>query len=336
MSRVKKTRVPDKVADNRDLVIRARIFRVPPSDQLQRALGQVFAPLTPEVMRATLAFEQIADADSTGMSGITERVWHETSITLIANALMPKFDLDKNSPQSAILQRKVGTQPGRTLEDSFGRAQSARITVMRRMVEQMLKGLATVRSVLRSSVGLHRTAASAWITDPSPELQLSIFAPMENPVAAFQARERALIALAAMVPDRILPLPGFRQIVDRRLQFGHGEEFLERLHVSLTKARRRTRNDGSLKVDPILLVMAQHWVNPDYPLWMMREPAATKVLDVVFGLTGDLTEKFRERRRKYFPGQPAYSILDATVEKLHGGLRRIKAYEITGNEKIAV
>ena len=306
----------------------------PPDDEFQRALEHVFAPLTPEVMRATLAFEQIADVDSTGMANITERVWYETAVTLIADAMLPKFDLERHSPQSEILQRRVNPQLEQPSEDLFERARSTRIRVMRRIVEQMLKGLATVRSVPRPSVDRGRSAADPRLFDASRELPASVFVPSGDPVAAFQAREGALIALASMVPDRILPLPGFRQIMDRRLQFGRGENLLQKLHVSLRKARRRTRKVNALKVDSLLLTMAQQWVNPDYPLWMMREPVATRVLELAFRWDGNITQLFRDRRQDHFPGNTAYMILDVAVEKLPSGVRRIKAYKLAGEVDI--
>jgi hypothetical protein len=45
---------------------------------------------------------------------------------------------------------------------------------------------------------------------------------MRDPSWVLRTREEALIALAAIYPERILPLPGFRQILDRRLLLGQG------------------------------------------------------------------------------------------------------------------
>lgn len=334
MSRVKTRRSPGEVVNKHARAIESRTSTTPPSDEIQRALEQVFAPLGPEVMKAVLAFEQIPGAGMSGMSDITERVWYQKATTLLSHALMPEFDLACKSAQSTIFEQQVQKQSGPSFNGLLVNAQIARVTTMRRIVEHLLKGSATTPPTPRANHGV-RTTAKTVIVSPSQEIPLSIFAPAENPVAAFQARERALIALAAKVPERILPLAGFRQIVDRRLQFGRGEEFLDKLHVSIRKAHRRTRTADPLQVDQLLLTMAQHWMNPDYPLWMMREPAATKVLNVVFKLDGDLTEAFRERRRKHFPGPSAYFILDVSVEK-NDDLRQIKAYKLSGNETIGL
>ena len=332
MSRAKTRRSLGEVVKKHAQAIESRTSATPPSDELQRALEQVFAPLGSEVTKAVLAFEQIPGAGVSGMSDITERVWYQTATTLLSHALMPEFDLENKSAQSTIFEQQV-QKSGLRFNGLLVNAQITRVTTMRRIVEHMLKGSATTPPAPRADHGV-RTTAKTETVSPSQELPLSIFAPLENPVAAFQARERALIALAAKVPERILPLAGFRQIVDRRLQLGRGEEFLDKLHVSIRKARRRTRTADPLQVDQLLLTMAQHWVNPDYPLWMMREPAATKVLNTVFRLSGDLTEAFRERRRKHFPGSLAYFILDVSVEKVSGDLRQIKTYKLSGNESI--
>jgi hypothetical protein len=251
------------------------------------------------------------------------------------------FDYVKDSVQRRIIERIGSRDLGRTLDQAHCDGNAA----IGRIAESLLAGAPAVPTKKQSR------ARSIPVQTPTAPQDSDYKAAAEHlgssggrslllpehtllPLSAYEAaspklgfsggpslllREQTLLSLASVFPDRILALPGFHQILDLRRMLGQGESMIKALCASLRKYERRSDRKGIFRVDEILLLMAQHWTDPDYPFWLMREPAATKVMQVAFkldgDLSGDLADAFRDRRKKHFVTSGKYPILDAVTAK---------------------
>ena len=294
-----------------------------PSDRLQKVFEEIFAPIGREVLKLDAAFGMIESVPFGTARGQGTTAWRQVAIALLVDALSINFDYKKRSVQREILETATQAGPSNSLGDEFRIACIERNAALCRIAHSIITGQPAISPIRASkkapSVAEDDRGHSAGPRSAKEQSPASIhFAPYSGEGRTLQSREWAMISLAGKFPERILPLDGVRQIIDLRLMLGQGADLIDKLHLALRRSSRRTRNKGPFKLDEILLVMAQHWTNPDYPLWLMREPAATKVMQVVLELAnndGKLTDGFKDRRKKHFVTSGKFPILDAVTAK---------------------
>ena len=301
--RKKQTLSPSGSPDGARLPIQR--FSPPPNDTLQQAIEKAFPVIGTQSMKLASAFALIPD------SGVAEEftrageAWRWLAAARLARALTIEFDYGNSS-----IQQRIVAHGGTDAASRFQIACLERDSALLRIAESILSGSSAIRSRRTISAGKKRTPRLG-------DAQTNLLSP--SPAFAVHAREEAMLSMCCVFPERILHLASFIQVFAVRMRIGQGLALLERLHRSLAKFRRRSKREGPYNVDPILLTMAQHWTNPDYPLWLMREPAATKVLERVFSAKEVSANQFRQRRQDHFSSTLDYLLSDVLLRRTAAG-----------------
>ena len=128
----------------------------------------------------------------------------------------------------------------------------------------------------------------------------------EKTLESARARTKLIVE-----PDLLRTDDSITAYVAEKLR-SEGRSFLNQLSIDWHNAERRKK---CLPIDLSLFVLAQHWVNPHCPLWMMTAPVMEKVLRSMTKHGSWTSETIRKRLKILrdaealrFPGYPIFEV----------------------------
>ncbi len=228
--------------------------------------------------------------------------------------LMPQKRIPNSLNERVMSDVKLS---GKDLTDAFDLAQMDKFLVLIRWAQALVDGNLKVEVRSRGS----SAPSVAGLIQAGLEMTNDLAAMSGRPLIHLRDRYQTLIFLAARFPKIVQPMPSFRQVADTLFEKGLGNRLASDLGIANKKLSLRNRPGGM--PDPLLLVMAANWTNPDYPFWLMQTGAALEALTKVFGFElqapslGSASseyskvvtvEKFLTHRKRHFSKPADYPI----------------------------
>lgn len=221
------------------------------------------------------------------------------------------FDYEVDSYQRKLLLHLAKTAPDEQIWKKFEAAKSARHTGIRNLVSRALVDLpyADLKKQIRESALVKTAVAAPNIPGMMSKAREVLAAEcIQEGIGKTQEilgpREFALVRLATVFPEQILPSDGFREMLDTALLGGRGADVIRACAKVFENAARAKKELG---IDPIEFEMTLNWTNPDFPLWLGESGALAEMLRLRFGLedvTEDGVKKMRSRKLESLPPHP--------------------------------
>lgn len=234
-------------------------------------------------------------------------MWLSSALRTVVSILNEPFDYESDSLQSRLVEMIDERSPEIGIRKKFVAALENREKNLQEIAARILTGqpYATVQQRIRKSA----TLKVATMAPGLPGILEKAHAISEEEEYV-DARETALLRLAAYMPDLFEPSPAFRQLMDGALIGKRGGS----LNMDFAKELRRAKeNKKPLGISDAEIVLTVNLTNPEFPLWLAESKAMSSIITHVFNTDpggSDGTEAIKQLRiRKLKCSQP-YPILD--------------------------